>query len=438
MTGVLTAVGPRWDSRVATTVESSRELELTRRCADLADLLAAAAAGLGVVAIVSEDLRGLDLTVVSTLRGCGVEVLGASVPGDEGSERRLRQLGVTVVVAADVGSADLIEAVLAVATRAPAGSSGGGLTPEEQDREVSSGQTGPVAPAAFPPAPDTEPPPPAQVIAVWGPTGAPGRTSLAVNLAAELALLGVATLLVDADTYGGSVAQVLSLLDEAPGIAAAARAAEQGTLDLPVLARLSPEVMPGLRVLTGIPRADRWPELREAALERVLDVARLLARVVVVDCGFSLEDDEELSYDTQAPRRNAATLTSLAASDTVIAVGTCDPVGLQRLVRGLQELGTVRSGRVLVVINRMRAGAVGPHPQEHVAQALHRFAGVVPAAFVPDDPAAFDAALLQGRVLAECAAASGARAPLRALAASLAGVAVPAPPRRGSLVPRKR
>nr|MDQ2755714.1 chromosome partitioning protein [Actinomycetota bacterium] len=147
MTGVLTAVGPRWDSRLATTLEAARTLELTRRCADLADLLAAAAAGLGVVAIVSEDLRGLDLTVVSTLRGSGVDVVGASVPGDEGSERRLRQIGITVVVPADAGSAELVDAVLAVSTRAPAATSPDGAPPRAASV---AGQPVPVVPAALP------------------------------------------------------------------------------------------------------------------------------------------------------------------------------------------------------------------------------------------------------------------------------------------------
>ncbi len=54
---------------------------------------------------------------------------------------------------------------------------------------------------------------------------------MAVTLAVEAARLGVETLLVDADTYGASVAQVLGLLDEAPGLAAAARAANSGRLD---------------------------------------------------------------------------------------------------------------------------------------------------------------------------------------------------------------
>ena len=40
------------------------------------------------------------------------------------------------------------------------------------------------------------------VVAVWGPTGAPGRTTVAITLADELARLGHETLLVDADVYG--------------------------------------------------------------------------------------------------------------------------------------------------------------------------------------------------------------------------------------------
>lgn len=465
MTAVLTALGNRWDSVVATHLEASREVRLVRRCADLADLLATAASGLGTVAMVSEDLRGLDLTVVVGLRTSGILVVGLSVPGDEGSERRLRQLGMEVVVPAD---ADLPTLEAAATSGRAADGSFGGPDPWEQPgplgllldgaspstgpgREAapsSSGAPGttgtgaphPVAgpgghagqlggdPAAYGPGgpvrEEGESAVPGRIVAVWGPTGAPGRTTIAVNLAAELAGLGVPTLLVDLDTYGGSVAQSLSMLDEAPGIAAAARAADQGTLDLPALAAISPEALPGLRVLTGIPRADRWSELRAAALDRVLEVSRLLAPVVIVDCGFGLEDDEELSYDTQAPRRNAATLTALAASDVVLAIGSCDPVGLQRLVRGLQELGTVPSPSPRVVVNRVRSGAVGSRPEVRVAEALARFAGVDEVTFVPEDRSGLDAAMLEGRVLAECAPSSPVRASVRALAASVGGVSL--------------
>ncbi len=225
------------------------------------------------------------------------------------------------------------------------------------------------------------------------------------------------TLLVDADTYGASVAQWLAVLDEAPGVAAAARASEQGSLDLDRLAGLAPEALPGLRVLTGLPTPQRWTELRPAALEHVLTLARRLARVVVVDCGFGIEDDEELSYDTLAPRRNAATLTTLGLADDLVLVGAADPVGLQRLVRAGQDLGSVPSPRPRVVVNRVRASAVGPGPQRRISGLLDRFAGLEDVRFVPLDTETVDGALLAGRTLAEHAPSAPVRLAVRALAA---------------------
>ena len=222
------------------------------------------------------------------------------------------------------------------------------------------------------------------VVAVWGPTGAPGRTTVAVNVAAELAAAGRRTLLVDADTYGGCVAQVVGMLDEAPGLAAAARAAGQGTLDLMTLARLTPTIAPDLRVLSGISRADRWPELPSSSLDAVWTVARGLAEWTVIDCGFCLEQDEVLSYDTRAPRRNAATLSALEAADVVLVVGAGDPVGIQRLVRGLGELTDLGLGSTrIVLVNRVRASVAGPQPgrgRRAGARAVRRGAGRAPGA----------------------------------------------------------
>ena len=462
MTEVLTALGHRWESTVATTLEAVRGVVVSRRCADVSELLSVAEAGLGDTAVVSSDLRGLDLSVVNRLRSHRIRVIGVHPPDDEQSERRLRQLTVTSTLPADAGperwsaclegdpALDDLEAALTAgpAELAPDGApSNLDATHDPRAGMASSGAGEGAAddvtgwlPAGSVPAGESSSdendllddsrgpghgaargPKRAPVVAVWGPTGAPGRTVLATTLAAEVASRGVEVLLVDADTYGGCVAQSLGLLDEAPGIAAACRAADQGLLDLPMLARVAPEVVPGLRVLTGLPKAERWPEVRSAALERVLDLSRSLVAVVVVDCGFCLEDDEELSYDTSAPRRNEATLTSLAASDLVVAVGGADPVALQRFVRGLQELGTVPSGQPVPVVNRVRAGAVGSRPESRIADSLLRFAGLDAVRFVPDDPGALDAALLAGRSLVEHAPDS----PVRRAVADLASAVLP-------------
>ena len=181
---------------------------------------------------------------------------------------------------------------------------------------------------------------------------------------------------------------------------------------------------PRLRVLTGIVRTERWPELRPASLEVIWALVRGLAEITVVDCGFCLEQDEELSFDTAAPRRNGATRTTLEHADVLVAVGTADPVGLQRLVRGLSDLREiVPRADVRVVVNRLRASAVGPDPQGQVRAALERYAGVLAVTFVPDDQHATDAALLRGQVLAEVSPRSAARQAIAAVAADLVGVA---------------
>jgi Flp pilus assembly CpaE family ATPase len=439
---VVTAITDRWESALVTTLERGTDVHIARRCPDLADLLAVAGSGLAEVALVSADLRSLDRTALDHLRECAVTVVGIYPPGDETAQRHLLQLGIGTNISADASAEVIQEALDGLVALSAEPGSGQAWVPQGLGAADGGGPDGLTTPALHRGSRPPEPDQPGMageaegeeqlgaIIAVWGPAGAPGRTTVALNLASELALLGQATVLVDADTYGGCIAQALSLLDEAPGLAAATRSADQGSLDLAALARLAPEVSPGLRVLTGLPKAERWPELRAAALEHVLTLTRRLARFTVIDCGFSLEDDEELSYDTLAPRRNAATLTSLAAADQVLAVGAGDPIGLQRLVRGLQELGTVASPSPTVVVNRVRSSAVGPRPESRIRDALTRFAGVDDPRFIPDDPASLDAALLAGQSLAEAAPDSNVRKTLVALASEICGVTAPHPGRR--------
>jgi hypothetical protein len=259
------------------------------------------------------------------------------------------------------------------------------------------------------------------VVVVWGPGGAPGRTSLAIALAGELAATGVSVALADADTHGAAVAPSLGLLDEAPGFAAACRLAGTGSLTTAELDRVASTHRAGFRVLTGIGRPARWPELTAERVAGVLDAVRAWAGLTIVDVGASLEQDEELVSDVAAPRRNAATIEALRRADRVVAVGAADPVGLARLLRGHAELlEHVTPDRVTVVINKLRSGAIGLDPAGQVRSTLERFGGVAPAHLVPWDPAGFDAALLSGRSLGEVAPRSPARAVIRKLATDLA------------------
>ncbi len=270
--------------------------------------------------------------------------------------------------------------------------------------------------------PDRTPVTRGTVVAVWGPGGAPGRTSLAIALAGELAASGRSVALADADTHGAAVAPSLGLLDEAPGFAAACRLAGTNALTAAELDRVASVHRSGIRVLTGIGRPARWPELTPARIAGVLDAVRSWAGITVVDVAAGLEQDEELVSDVAAPRRNAATLEVLRGADRVIAVGAADPVGLARFLRGHAELlEHVAPDRVTVVANKVRSGAVGLDPAGQVRATLERFGGVAPAHLIPWDPAGFDAALLSGRTLVDVAPRSPARAVIRKLAAELSG-----------------
>ncbi|WP_346959703.1 chromosome partitioning protein [uncultured Arthrobacter sp.] len=414
-------------------------VSVVRRCGELAELLAACQTGLARAAVVAEGSAELTASLVDRLSAVGVAVVALTDSPEEAA--RLRGIGVTAEVSGvePAALAILIAGAVAqlagerpkppatafadhfAAPRTSAGAAdtaaGSAAAQRAGDRGSDPGAAGACGarsgagggrPAA------------GRIIAVWGPAGSPGRTLLAANIAGELAAEGKSVLLVDADSYGASVAAVLGLLDEAAGLAQACRLADQGLLDGAALLRIAAPVASRagtFRVLTGITRADRWTELRAAALSLVYERAREVAEVTVIDAGFCLEADEELSFDSMAPRRNAATLRSLELADTVFAVGAADPVGVPRLVRGLAELSAaVPQASPRVVLNKVRAAAVGRSPERQLREAWARYGPAVPLeAFLPADAAACDAALLAGSLLLEAAPDSPLRRSLAAL-----------------------
>jgi MinD-like ATPase involved in chromosome partitioning or flagellar assembly len=260
------------------------------------------------------------------------------------------------------------------------------------------------------------------VIAVWGPAGAPGRTTIAITVAAELAALGYSVALADLDTHGASVAPALGMLDEAPGFAAACRLAGSDSLTRDELERISQRyesAAGGFWVLTGIGRPSRWPELSAERVAKSIAHCREWVDYTVLDVGASLENDEEISSDLYAPRRNAATVTGVHAADHILAVGSADPVGLARFLRShVDVLEAASTHSITVVMNRVRASAIGMNPQGQVTQTLSRFGGIDSPVLVPFDLAALDGAVLSGRTLTESAPRSPARVAIRDLVAS--------------------
>jgi MinD-like ATPase involved in chromosome partitioning or flagellar assembly len=390
---LLVSTGAAWESRALGTLNEHPGVVVLKRCVDVDDLLATASAGQGEVAVLGAELAGLDATVVDQLRQYGVRPV-AVAPDDDVARARAHRIGIDAVVAADRID-DLVEAVV----RDP----GPALT-EEPTVE---------APAVPRPAAPLS----GRVIAVWGPAGAPGRTTLAAALAAELARRRLLTVLVDADPYGGSVAQQLGVLDEVSGLLSAARLVTSGAIDerFPTVQR---RLSDHLRVITGLPRSDRWVEVRPGALAAIVERARSEAQVVI-DTGFSLEQDPAIDVGVR-PERNGLTLEALETADEILVVGSADPVGLARLARALTEVHEVLPAPVLrVVVNRMRP-TLGWREAD-VSSMLASFGGTVGVHFLPDDQPAVDRALVAGRTLVESGESPLTRA-VGALVDAMAGV----------------
>jgi MinD-like ATPase involved in chromosome partitioning or flagellar assembly len=362
---LLAAAGEPWEAPALRLLGGPGSI-VVKRCVDLADLLASAATGQADVAVVSGELSGLDADAVMQLLRADVRCV--AVGGDRAG---LDRIGVVAVIPA--GELDALpEAVVSAGTRE--------LVADPEPESPS-----PMEPGAAR----------GRVIAVHGPAGAPGRTTVAIGLAAEHAHRGHPTVLVDADPHGGAVAQHLGVLDEVSGLLAAARLVNAGSLDTAAFARCRRAVSGSFEVLTGLPRPDRWVEARPGVLDVVLDRAREVGDVVV-DTGFSLEEDADLG---RATSRNQLTIDAVAAADHVVAVGSAEPTGLARLARTLVELRDGTRAPVTVVVNRMR-DSLGWSRRDIVGmvEGYIRPDGVH---FLPDDRAATDRALVAGKALVE-------------------------------------
>lgn len=266
---------------------------------------------------------------------------------------------------------------------------------------------------------------PHRLLAVWGPHGSPGRSTVAMLLSVELARLGRRTALVDADTVAPALALLLGLGDDSPGIAAACRRAELGGLDSAELTRLAtvvPTSAGDLDVLPGINRPTRWPELSAARLTRALQICREWTEETVVDVAGAFDADEEATFDVLGPRRHAATTAVLNEADAIIAVASADPLGISRFLRDYAELRNLTTPTpVTVVINQVRPGPLGLDARGQIRNTLDRFAGIVDPIFLPHDQRAADAVLLHARPMSDLVP----RSPLVAGARRLASVLVP-------------
>ncbi len=402
---LVVGAGLPWEAQALSTIDAAPGVVVLRRCMDITDLLAHAAAGDAQVALVAGEAPGLDADAIRRLRREGVEPVGVVSEASADAVERLQRIGVRHVLPAtamgDLGAhlrrASHVAGAPAAAApaAAPGRHAGGGPTsPRDAVRTERSSADEDERPREEGRSDERAAGRPGRTVVVWGPAGAPGRTTVALGFASELATRGFDPLLIDADPWGASVAQRLGVLDEVSGLLAAARLAArgEGRVSLQDVARR----VGALRIVSGLPRPDRWHEVGADVVDALVAAGEGFR---VLDTGASLEDDSLAEFSGR-PGRNALTLTALTGADAVVVVGTPDPIGLARLARGLDDLQAHLAGQPLhVVLNRWRP-RLGLDLRE-ARRLLEGFADIASLHVLPDDPLATDRALVTGRTLHE-------------------------------------
>ena len=269
---------------------------------------------------------------------------------------------------------------------------------------------------------------PVNIISCWGPAGSPGKSTIASNLACEMALLGQRVLLVDLDTLSPALAITLGLVDTPAGLSACLRLAEQSRLTVEEYERLTVSVQLGrneLRFMPGLNSPNRWPEVTIERLEQLLDCIESEVDQVVLDLPQATQFRTNLNHPSAMNQtidlgRDQLLVNLLRQSSKLVMVSGCDPVSAHRFLAAqeyLEESGS--SLNPYTVINRFRTSALGSKAKAELEETYLTLAKIRIDAYIPDEPENLDRALLNGLPLALLKRSSPARQAISDLARQL-------------------
>jgi pilus assembly protein CpaE len=208
-----------------------------------------------------------------------------------------------------------------------------------REREKQSRMAGqPVPGALVKVSDDREDAEPGRIVAVFGPKGGVGRTTVAVNLAVAAATeLGLRTCLVDASFQFGDVGVLLNLNPKNKSIADLIPELESGeaeSLDTFIINHSA-----GIRVLLAPPSPEMAELVTPTAIKRMLEALRESHDLVVVDCMSSFND---------------TTLAILDNADTVLTMLSLEITSIKniRLFLEVAEQLGYGADKVRLVLNR--------------------------------------------------------------------------------------
>ncbi len=296
----------------------------------------------------------LTRALVADVHAHGRAVVGVHDREEIASREHLVALGVDVLVDSDAGPDAFVRAIVSVAGR--------------RDDRFQSG--GAVAVSRV-----------GRLVTIGGIQGT-GRTEIAIELALALGRRA-SVVLVDADDVAPAIATRLQMPIE-PNVRTAIDAVEhgRGELERCVLSEASSR----LRVVTGLPNASAWAQVRPSEIIRVVDRVADDADFVIVDGAGTIED---LGHGST--RGRFATARALVAeADVLVVVCDSSPHGIGRfLAWSVEALDLAPEVSLVAVVNR------APDARFRRAEIYDEISTSLPSvevAFVPTDRHVGDAA----------------------------------------------
>lgn len=220
------------------------------------------------------------------------------------------------------------------------------------------------------------------LIAVSGPAGT-GSTEVAIALADILVARRNATLLLDCDEVGPSVARRLGFHLH-PNILSAMDSVANVTRPLTeMVGRPSDQMASSINfdVIPGIASQEDWPQLKSTDLSDLFSAARKSWRYIICNTGPFAEDLSGYGME-----RFCGTRAALEYADLIVGVMTPTPTGYMRFLDWLASLRTIGHERsVYVVVNRSpKSGYIRSEIENQLSKDVDNryIAGVF---FVPED-----------------------------------------------------
>jgi pilus assembly protein CpaE len=276
------------------------------------------------------DMDGISATERLSAEVPAAAVVMMSVQGEADYLRRSMLAGAREFLVKPFSSDELTSSIRQVYTR-------------EQDKltriaGLPAASTASTAVAVRPAATEREDGEPGRVVAVFGPKGGVGRTTLAVNLAVAAATeLGQRTCLVDASFQFGDIGVLLNLNPKNKSIADVIPELEHG--DIESIDTMVINHSAGIKVLLAPPSPEMAELITPAGAKRMVEALRASNDLVVIDCMASFND---------------TTLAILDMADTVLTMLSLEITSIKNIRLFLEvadQLGYSQD-KIRLVLNR--------------------------------------------------------------------------------------